>query len=65
MTEKVDNIVNELKTLSLLEAAELVEKIETTFGVDASTNINSGTMVMAPTETIEEDQHDTTTSWST
>jgi large subunit ribosomal protein L7/L12 len=54
MTEKVDNIVNELKTLSLLEAAELVEKIETTFGVDASTSINSGTMVMAPTNAIEE-----------
>ena len=54
MTEKVDNIVNELKTLSLLEAAELVEKIETTFGVDASTSINSGTMVMAPTNAVEE-----------
>ena len=28
-------IVDKLKTLTLLEAAELVKEIETTFGVDA------------------------------
>ena len=36
MTEKIDQIVEDLKTLTLLEASELVTKIEETFGVDAS-----------------------------
>ena len=36
MSEKIDQIVEELKTLTLLEASELVSKIEETFGVDAS-----------------------------
>jgi ribosomal protein L7/L12 len=36
MSEKIDQIVEELKTLTLLEASELVTKIEETFGVDAS-----------------------------
>ena len=33
---KVNTIIEELKTLSLLEAAELVKSIEETFGVSAS-----------------------------
>ena len=33
MTEKIDQIVEDLKTLTLLEASELVTKIEETFGV--------------------------------
>lgn len=33
---KVQTIIDELKTLSLLEAAELVKSIEETFGVSAS-----------------------------
>ena len=36
MSEKISQIVDELKTLTLVEAAELVESIEKTFGVDAS-----------------------------
>ena len=36
MSEKIDQIVEELKSLTLLEASELVTKIEDTFGVDAS-----------------------------
>jgi large subunit ribosomal protein L7/L12 len=36
MSEKIDQIVEDLKTLTLLEASELVTKIEETFGVDAS-----------------------------
>ena len=36
MSERIDQIVEELKTLTLLEASELVSKIEETFGVDAS-----------------------------
>jgi len=35
-TASVTEIVDKLKTLTLLEAAELVKEIETTFGVDAS-----------------------------
>lgn len=53
MTEKISQIVEELKTLTLLEASELVSKIEETFGVDASASAG-GTMVMAGPATTEE-----------
>ncbi len=43
---KVDAILEELKTLSLLDAAELVKKIEETFGVDASAPAGGGMMMM-------------------
>ena len=46
MSQKIDQIVEELKTLTLLEASELVKKIEETFGVDASAAMGGG-MVMA------------------
>ena len=46
MSEKIDQIVEDLKTLTLLEASELVTKIEETFGVDASAAAGGG-MVMA------------------
>ena len=36
MSAKTDEILEQLKTLSLLEASELVTQIEETFGVDAS-----------------------------
>ena len=49
MSQKIDQIVEELKTLTLLEASELVTKIEETFGVDASAS--SGSMAM-PSATI-------------
>lgn len=49
MSEKIDQIVEDLKTLTLLEASELVTKIEDTFGVDASATAGGGTMVMAAT----------------
>ncbi|OLQ05690.1 50S ribosomal protein L12, chloroplastic [Symbiodinium microadriaticum] len=42
---KVDDIVEELKGLTLLEASELVKAIEETFGVDASAS--AGAVVMA------------------
>ena len=57
MTERTDQIIEELKTLTLLEASELVSKIEETFGVDASASVGSGTVVMAaagPAEEVEE-----------
>jgi large subunit ribosomal protein L7/L12 len=42
----VSEIVEKLKTLTLLEASELVKEIETTFGVDASAP--AGGFMMAP-----------------
>ena len=45
MSEKIDQIVEELKTLTLLEASELVSQIEETVGVDASAA--GGAVVMA------------------
>ena len=53
MSEKIDQIVEELKTLTLLEASELVSKIEETFGVDASASAG-GTMMMAGPAAAEE-----------
>ena len=51
MSEKIDKIVDELKTLTLLEASELVTRIEETFGVDASANVGGGMAIVAPTAT--------------
>jgi len=53
MSEKIDQIVEELKTLTLLEASELVSKIEETFGVDASASVG-GAMVMTGPAVAEE-----------
>ena len=51
MSDKITQIVEELKTLTLLEASELVTAIEETFGVDASASVNSNVMMSAaPTE---------------
>jgi large subunit ribosomal protein L7/L12 len=52
MSEKIDQIVEDLKTLTLLEASELVTKIEETFSVDASASAG-GTMVMAAAAEVE------------
>ena len=54
MSEKIDQIVEELKTLTLLEASELVAKIEDTFGVDASAAVGGGVVMAAPVNTAEE-----------
>ena len=53
MSEKIDQIVEDLKTLTLLEASELVSKIEETFGVDASASAG-GAVVMAAAPAAEE-----------
>ncbi len=53
MSEKIDQIVEDLKTLTLLEASELVSKIEETFGVDASAAVGGG-MMMAAAPVAEE-----------
>jgi len=53
MSEKIDQIVEDLKTLTLLEASELVSKIEETFGVDASA-VSGGGVVMSAAPAAEE-----------
>ena len=47
MSEKIDQIVEELKTLTLLEASELVTEIENVFGVDTSVSV-AAAAVAAP-----------------
>ena len=54
MSEKIDQIVEDLKTLTLLEASELVSKIEETFGVDASATAGGGMMMAAAPGAAEE-----------
>ena len=46
MSDKISQIVDGLKTLTLVEAAELVASIEETFGVDAS-SVGMGATVAA------------------
>ena len=47
MSEKLTNIIEQLKTLTLLEASELVTEIENVFGVDTSVSVAAAT-VAAP-----------------
>ena len=58
MTIKVDSkvslIIEDLKTLTLLEASELVTKIEETFDVDASASVGTGVMMAAAPAEVEE-----------
>ena len=54
MSEKIDQIVEDLKTLTLLEASELVKKIEETFGVDASASFGGGMIMSAAPAAVEE-----------
>nr|YP_010733690.1 ribosomal protein L2 [Gayralia brasiliensis]YP_010733764.1 ribosomal protein L2 [Monostroma nitidum]WEG92961.1 ribosomal protein L2 [Gayralia brasiliensis]WEG93035.1 ribosomal protein L2 [Monostroma nitidum] len=49
MTTTVEQIIEQLKTLTLIESSELVKQIEETFGVDASAPTGGGVM-MAPQE---------------
>lgn len=52
MSDKINNIIESLKSLTLLEAAELVKKIEEVFDVDASSISNAG-MLMMPSQSTE------------
>src|SRR5210317_1543674 len=54
MSEKIDQIIEDLKTLTLLEASELVTKIEETFGVDASASVGGGIVMAAAPAAAEE-----------
>lgn len=60
MTSKIDSIIQDLKSLTLLEAAELVKEIEDIFGVDASVS-SPGIMVnpvdaSGPSDNSEQEQ---------
>lgn len=59
MSEKIDQIIEELKTLTLLEASELVTKIEETFDVDASA-VGGGGVVMAAAPAAAEEVEEKT-----
>ena len=48
MSEKLDTIINQLKSLTLLEAADLVKEIEKTFGIDTSMAVSSSAVSAAP-----------------
>eukprot|EP01038_Epipyxis_sp_PR26KG_P004595 gene4595-6470_t len=59
MNEKLTTIIEQLKSLTLLEAAELVKEIEITFGVDTSVvsaPVGGGAVAAAaaPVEAAEE-----------
>jgi len=46
MSAKTEEILDQLKSLTLLEASELVKQIEEAFGVDASAPVGGGMMMM-------------------
>ncbi len=57
MSAKIDSIIEELKSLSLLEASELVKAIEETFGVSAAAPVGGVVVAAAgaaPAEEVEE-----------
>jgi large subunit ribosomal protein L7/L12 len=58
MSAKIDGIIEELKTLTLLEASELVKAIEETFGVSAAAPVGGVVVAAAggaaPVEEVEE-----------
>lgn len=47
MTEKVENLLNEIASLTLVEAAELKEAMEEKFGVSAAAPVMMGAMPAA------------------
>jgi len=54
MSEKLNNIIEQLKTLTLLEAAELVKEIESVFGVDTSVSVGNVATFAAPVAAVAE-----------
>ena len=57
MSEKLTSIIEQLKSLTLLEASELVTEIEKVFGVDTSVSVATAAaapIAAAPAEVAEE-----------
>lgn len=48
MSQNTIEIIEKLKSLTLLETAELVSQIEETFGVDASAAVSAGVVMAMP-----------------
>ncbi|MBW4515325.1 MAG: 50S ribosomal protein L7/L12 [Timaviella obliquedivisa GSE-PSE-MK23-08B] len=59
MSTKTDSILEELKTLTLLEASELVKGIEEAFGVSAAAPVGGMMMAAAPGAPAEEVEEQT------
>nr|UNJ15743.1 ribosomal protein L12 [Cyanidioschyzonaceae sp. 2] len=57
MSTKITNLLEEIKSLTLLEAAELVKQMETTFGIDAS-------MAAVPSSTSSENKAEEKTEYA-
>nr|QCI06414.1 ribosomal protein L12 [Dictyurus purpurascens] len=62
MSDKINSIIEDLKSLTLLEAAELVKQIEEVFEVDASsvTNTNMGMMPIDTSASLSESSEEKT-----
>ena len=58
MAEKIEQILEQLKNLTLLEASELVTRIEETFGVDTSVSVGPS-VVTSTTANVEESEQKT------
>lgn len=50
---KIENIINELKTLTLLETVELVKTIETIFGIDTTIPVIPTSLVTSTNNPLE------------
>lgn len=55
MTTTVDQIIEQLKTLTLIESSELVKKIEETFGVDSSAPVGGAVIMGTGQETASQE----------
>nr|YP_010197677.1 ribosomal protein L12 [Gracilaria flabelliformis subsp. simplex]UAD86093.1 ribosomal protein L12 [Gracilaria flabelliformis subsp. simplex] len=58
MNTKINNIINDLKSLTLLEAAELVKQIEETFNIDASI-VSQNPAIVTPAATDSSTKNET------
>ena len=54
MSEKLTTIIEQLKSLTLLETAELVKQIETVFGVDTSVSVGAVATIATPIAAVAE-----------
>ena len=59
MSAATDEILEKLKTLSLLEAADLVKQIEDTFGVSAAAPVGGMMMAAGPAAAAEPEEEQT------
>lgn len=55
MNKKINEIIENLKTLTLLEASDLIKEIEKAFGVDTSITVNPVTSNLSLTPPIEKE----------